>query len=237
MPADWKLQPKSAGCEGVRRDRYSVPNGDPAAINTLTALGEAEARCTRCPLYRNAIQVVPGEGPRKSPIMLVGEQPGDREDREGKPFVGPAGKLLDRALEDAGLDRDEIFMTNAVKHFKYLNRGKRRLHKRPNAGEIVQCRWWLDIERRIVKPRLTVALGGTAAYSLFGRAVTISKMRGCVHEMEDGRAVAVTVHPSALLRVRDANDRAERYGAFVADLKRCAAYVNSRSSARDCSAQ
>jgi DNA polymerase len=204
-----------------------VPDRDLPAISTLKALSRAEADCTRCPLYRDATQVVPGEGRAGSRIMLVGEQPGDREDLEGKPFVGPAGRLLDRALEDAGLDRDDLFVTNAVKHFKYAFRGKRRLHKRPNAGEIDQCRWWLDIERKIVKPRLTVALGATAARSLFGRAVSISKMRGRVHELENGSAVAVTAHPSALLRMRDSDGKADMYDAFVADLKRCAQYLKA----------
>lgn len=198
------------------------------AIDTLTALAAAEAGCTRCPLYRDATQVVPGEGPATSSIMVVGEQPGDREDVEGRPFVGPAGRLLDRAFEEAGLNRNELFVTNAVKHFKYLVRGKRRLHKRPNAGEIEQCRWWLDFEHRIVKPRLTMALGATAARSVFGRPVTIAKMRGHVHEVEDWGPAIVTVHPSALLRVRDDADRAGMYDAFVADLRYGARYANSR---------
>ena len=195
-------------------------------IGTLKALAAAEADCTRCPLYRAATQVVPGTGSARSSIMLVGEQPGDREDIEGRPFVGPAGRLLDRGLEDAEINRADVFVTNAVKHFKYTLRGKRRLHKRPNAGEIEQCRWWLDIERKIVKPRLTVALGATAARSLFGRTVTISKLRGRVHALDDGSAVSVTVHPSALLRVREDDDRTEMYHAFVADLKECARYAN-----------
>lgn len=195
-----------------------ISQAEPLKIETLEELAAGEANCTRCPLYRNATQVVPGEGLARSLVMLVGEQPGDREDIEGRPFVGPAGRLLDRALADAGLERDDLFVTNAVKHFKYQFRGKRRLHKRPNAGEIEQCRWWLDTERRIVRPRITVALGATAARSLFGRPVTISKMRGDVHELEDGSAVAVTVHPSAILRVRGEKARAEIYGGLVDDL-------------------
>lgn len=206
----------------MRKTAADATNDDTADITTLEALAAAEAACTRCPLYRDATQVVPGEGPARASIMLVGEQPGDREDIEGRPFVGPAGRMLDRALKDAGVDRDDVFVTNAVKHFKYLLRGKRRLHKRPNAGEIEQCRWWLDIERRIVKPRLTVALGATAARSLFGRVVTIAAMRGRVHELADGTAAAVTIHPSALLRVRDEGDRERLYRAFVADLARYA---------------
>ena len=131
-----------------------------AEITTLAALREAEAGCTRCPLYRDATQVVPGEGPSRAKVMFVGEQPGNDEDLAGRPFVGPAGRVLDRAIVEAGLDRTTIFVTNAVKHFKFEPRGKRRLHKRPNAYEIDRCRWWLDHERSIVKPELIVALGG-----------------------------------------------------------------------------
>jgi DNA polymerase len=146
-------------------------------IHSLTTLRDAEAACTRCPLYRNATQVVPGEGPKHAQVMLVGEQPGDQEDRQGHPFVGPAGRVLDRAIADAGIDRKEVFVTNAVKHFKFEPRGKRRLHKRPNAGEVDACRWWLDRERKIIKPRVIVALGATAARGLLGRTVTISSRR------------------------------------------------------------
>ena len=198
---------------------------DRPEIGTLAALAAAETSCTRCPLFRDATQVVPGEGSAKAAIMLVGEQPGDREDIEGHPFVGPAGRMLDRALEDAGIGRDDVFVTNAVKHFKYMLRGKRRLHKRPNAYEIDQCRWWLDIERKIVKPRLTVAMGATAVRSLFGRTVAISALRGRLHELEDGSAATVTIHPSAILRIREADDRAAMYRGFVDDLKRSARFA------------
>src|SRR6266508_6810932 len=148
------------------------------AINSLSELAKADNECTRCPLYKHATQAVPGEGRRSAHVMLVGEQPGNDEDLAGKPFVGPAGRVLDRALADAGFDRQEVFVTNAVKHFKFELRGKRRLHKRPNAYEIERCRWWLDLERAIVKPELVVALGATAARSLLNRTVTISKIRG-----------------------------------------------------------
>ena len=141
----------------------------PPAIKTLAHLRAAEAECTRCPLYKDATQVVPGEGPSHGKVMLVGEQPGDKEDLAGKPFVGPAGRILDQALEDAGIPREETFVTNAVKHFKFEMRGKRRLHKRPNAYEIERCRWWSDYEKAIVKPRIVVALGATAARSLMAR--------------------------------------------------------------------
>ncbi len=189
-----------------------------APITSLSALAAAEQACTRCPLYRNATQAVPGEGRRRARLMLVGEQPGDREDIAGRPFVGPAGKILDRALGEAGIDRGKVFVTNAVKHFKNEPRGKRRLHKRPNAREIEACHWWLDIERRIVKPQLVLALGATAARSILGRAVTIGRIRGRVQALADGSRVVVTIHPSALLRVRDEKDRAAMYRAFVDDL-------------------
>jgi uracil-DNA glycosylase family protein len=191
-------------------------------ITTLAGLREAEAACTRCPLYRNATQVVPGEGPAPAKVMFVGEQPGNDEDLSGKPFVGPAGRMLDRAIGEAGLDRTAIFVTNAVKHFKFEQRGKRRLHKRPNAYEIDRCRWWLDRERAIVKPDLLVALGATAARSLFGRPVAISKMRGEIVDREGGDRVLVTIHPSYLLRIDDERDKAVEYRRFVADLRVCA---------------
>src|SRR5262249_49913746 len=148
----------------------------------------------------NATQVVSGEGPTSAPLMLVGEQPGNDEDLAGKPFVGPAGRVLDRALMDAGLDRSQVFVTNAVKHFKFEQRGKRRLHKRPNAYEIERCRWWNDLERTLVKPQLVVALGATAARSLLDRTVSIASVRGRILQ-EDGMRIAVTIHPSYLLRI------------------------------------
>jgi uracil-DNA glycosylase family protein len=154
--------------------------------------------------------------------MLVGEQPGDQEDRAGKPFVGPAGRILDQALEAAGIPRNEAFVTNAVKHFKFEMRGKRRLHKRPNAYEIERCRWWFEQERAIVKPTAIVALGATAARSLFGRVVTITSMRGKAHRLADGTMGFVTIHPSFLLRIEDKADKEREYRNFVADLRRAA---------------
>ena len=198
-----------------------------AAIATLAELREAEAACTRCPLYRDATQVVPGEGPARAKIMLVGEQPGNDEDLAGRPFVGPAGRVLDRAIGEAGLDRAGIFITNAVKHFKFEPRGKRRLHKRPNAYEIERCRWWLDRERAIVRPELIVALGASAARSLFERPVVISKTRGEVIERADGARLLVTIHPSYLLRIEDARDKAAEYRRFVDDLRVCARVVRA----------
>jgi DNA polymerase len=161
--------------------------------------------------------------------MLVGEQPGDKEDLSGKPFVGPAGWLLDRALEDAGIARASAFVTNAVKHFKHEKRGKRRLHKRPDVYEIERCRWWLDLERAIVKPQVVVALGATAARSLFGRPMPIGRSRGRLLTLNDGAAAFVTVHPSALLRIEDEADKRREYGALVADLRMIARQLRDRT--------
>ncbi len=161
-----------------------------------------------------------GEGPSDARIMLVGEQPGDQEDLAGRPFVGPAGQMLDRALEEAGLDRTKVYVTNAVKHFKFEPRGKRRIHAKPDAGEIAACRFWLDLERREVKPAITVLLGASAARSVLGRAVTISRERGRPIPMEGNAQAFVTVHPSYLLRLPDAESKAREYAAFVADLRR-----------------
>lgn len=200
-------------------------------IRSLAALRLAEAQCTRCPLYKFATQVVPGEGAAHAGVMLVGEQPGDKEDLAGKPFVGPAGGILDKALDAAGIPRRHIFVTNAVKHFKYEQRGKRRLHKRPNANEIERCKWWNDFERRLVKPELVVALGATAARSLFGKVVTIASVRGRVTELPDGGRALVTVHPSALLRMPDEAARRREFKRFVDDLAVCAEYLKQRKAA------
>src|SRR5258707_173 len=194
----------------------------PPNIKTLTQLRAAEAECTRCPLYKDATQVVPGEGPGHARFMLVGAQPGDKEGLAGKPFVGPAGRMLDQALADAGIPRNETFVTNAVKHFKYEMRGKRRLHKRPNAYEIERCKWWNDFERAIVKPEVVVALGATAARSLTGRPVTVSGMRGTPVEMRDGARLVITIHPSALLRMDEDDAKADAYREFVKDLRMAA---------------
>ncbi len=191
-------------------------NAGPAA-KSLSELARLEAACRRCPLYQLATRVVPGEGPRRAFLMLVGEQPGDSEDRAGKPFVGPAGRVLDRALSDAGIARDKTFVTNAVKHFKNEERGKRRLHKRPNLYEIERCQWWLDLERGLVNPRVTVALGATAARSLTGKTVRISSQRGRQLTLPDGSTAFVTIHPSFLLRLRDEGVKEREYGRLVAD--------------------
>jgi len=188
--------------------------------SSLAGLARAEADCTRCPLYRNATHVVPGEGPREARLMMVGEQPGDREDLTGRPFVGPAGRLFDAALAKAGISRDALFVTNAVKHFKFEPRGKRRLHKRPNAGEIESCKWWLGQERKLVAPAVLMALGATAVRSLLGRPASISSLRGAPVPLEDGTAMIATVHPSYLLRIRDPDAQRRERAAFVADLRR-----------------
>jgi len=190
---------------------------------TLARLRDEAAHCTACPLYENATQTVFGEGPAKARLVLVGEQPGDREDLAGKPFVGPAGKLLDGALGDAGIDREAVYVTNAVKHFKFLPRGKRRIHSKPNAGEIKVCSGkWLSRELAVIAPGLVVALGATAAQALSGRGVTLSKLRGREVVWADGRRGLATVHPSYLLRIPDRAAKAAEYETFVADLKQAA---------------
>jgi uracil-DNA glycosylase len=186
----------------------------------LAALREEAAHCQRCPLWKPATQTVFGEGPADAKLLFIGEQPGDQEDLAGKPFVGPAGQLFDRALREAGVDRAATYVSNAVKHFKFEPRGKRRIHSKPNAGEIEACRWWIEQEREIVKPRVTVALGATAAHSMLGKSVTISKVRGDPIALPDGSEGWVTVHPSFLLRLPDEDRRAEEYARFVADLRR-----------------
>lgn len=195
------------------------------SIKSLKALRDAEEVCTRCPLYKHATQVVPGQGSARAHIMLVGEQPGDQEDKQGKPFVGPAGGVLAKALEDAGIDRDAVFVTNAVKHFKFEQRGKRRLHKRPNTYEIDRCHWWLDFERALVKPDIVVALGGTAVRSVLGRPMSINKIRGRVLTLQDGGRMLATIHPSYILRIEDEADKRAQYRKFVADLRACARQV------------
>ena len=190
---------------------------------SLRDLAAAEQGCTRCPLHRDATQAVPGEGPGDAALMLVGEQPGDKEDIAGKPFVGPAGRLLDQALAEAGIARDAVFITGAVKHFKHEIRGKRRLHKRPNNYEIERCKIWLDLERSLVKPSTIVALGVTAARGLTGHTLTIREVRGQAIDMADGTRLVVTIHPAALLRIGDESDRHAAYRDFFADLKFAAA--------------
>ena len=190
-----------------------------ATASSLKAVAREAASCTLCPLYRNATQTVFGEGPARATIMLVGEQPGDQEDLAGHPFVGPAGKLLDRAMAEAGLDRKKAYLTNAVKHFKNEPRGKKRLHKRPNRYEVEVCRVWLRQEISLVRPQLILALGVTAAVALAGRPVVLSRERGKVIEFADGQRGMVTSHPSSILRMPYRNARHAAFEALVKDLK------------------
>jgi uracil-DNA glycosylase len=185
---------------------------------TLAQMRREAAGCRRCPLYKNATQTVFGEGGAHAAIVFVGEQPGDQEDRQGKPFVGPAGKIFDRALAEAGIAREEAYVTNAVKHFKFEPRGKKRLHKRPDRSEIEACQWWLKAEIALIRPKLIVALGATAARALTGKALVIGKVRGKPVDLM-GHKGFVTVHPSYLLRVPDEAARRLEYRKFVADLR------------------
>ena len=185
---------------------------------------EAE-QCTRCPLYEHATQAVFGEGPEQAQVMFVGEQPGDQEDLAGKPFVGPAGKVFDAILDDAGVNRQKVYVTNAVKHFKFEPRGKRRIHSKPNAGEVQACRWWIGRELALIKPDLAVALGATAALSLLGKAIAVTKMRGQVIEREDGLKVFITIHPSFILRIREPEEKEAERARFLQDMKSIRALI------------
>jgi DNA polymerase len=188
-------------------------------MSRLDGLRADVQRCTNCELHQGATQAVFGEGLVKSEAMFVGEQPGDREDREGKPFVGPAGRMLDKALEQAGIDRALVYVTNAVKHFRYEQRGKRRIHQRPSAEHIRACRPWLDAELEVVRPRVLVCLGAVAVQALLGSKVKVTKDRGKPLESELAPVVLVTIHPSAILRERDEPALEQAFSGFVADLR------------------
>ena len=192
---------------------------------TVTKLRAAAATCTACHLYKNATQTVFGEGPPKAEVMLVGEQPGDKEDVAGEPFVGPAGKLLDRALDDAGIERRRVYVTNVVKHFKWEARGKRRIHKKPNLGEIRACKPWLESELAVVKPTVLVCLGATATQALLGSDFKVTQSRGQLVESDLAPFVTATIHPSSILRARDSETRATELSGLVADLKAVAALL------------
>lgn len=198
---------------------------DPKTLDDLNAAIAASK-----PLVPGAGHAVLGEGPVGASIALVGEQPGDQEDRQGRPFVGPAGQLLDRALSDAGLDRRRVYVTNAVKHFKFEQRGKRRIHQKPTAGEVKHYRWWLDRELKLVHPRLVVALGATAVLALAGRPLPIARFRGPADF--NGRAGFITMHPSYLLRMPERSARDEAYREFVRDLQRIGKLAATRTAAR-----
>ena len=197
---------------------------------TLTGVREAAEGCQACDLYRNATQTVFGEGPGKADVMLVGEQPGDAEDLAGHPFVGPAGKLLDRALTEAGIDRKVVYVTNVVKHFKWEPRGKRRIHEKPNSAEIAACRPWLETELALVRPRVLVCLGATAAQALLGRSFKVTQHRGTFVPSSLAPRVTATVHPSSILRAPDEESRRAEMRRFVADLGRVAAALSPESS-------
>jgi DNA polymerase len=201
----------------ARTAQAHVPSAHAPPPTTLAAVWAGVEACRRCDLWRCGNGVA-GEGPGQARLMLVGEQPGDQEEQARKPFVGPSGKVLDKALAEAGVPRAETFVTNAVKHFKHEPRGKRRLHKTPNPGEVTACRWWLDAERAIVRPRVIVALGATAALSVFGKTTPIGKFRQQAIQLPDQAQGVVTYHPSYLLRVPSAAAKAKAYAMFVEDL-------------------
>ncbi|HEY8527522.1 MAG TPA: UdgX family uracil-DNA binding protein [Acidimicrobiales bacterium] len=195
----------------------------------LAAVAVEAAACTRCELYRRATQTVFGEGPVPAPLLLVGEQPGDKEDTAGHPFVGPAGRVLDDGLEAAEIDREAVYVTKAVKHFKWEPRGKRRIHQRPDAREVAACRHWLDREVELVEPRVLVALGATALRPLFAGRQTVGGLRGAPHASRYGIPAVVTVHPSAIVRLREREERRAAFDAFVRDLRLAAAAADPDS--------
>jgi uracil-DNA glycosylase len=212
-----------AGYDTIVAEKLFETNGTAAPLvpdrPTLKKLREAAAECRACPLWKTGTQTVFGEGSPDSELVLVGEQPGDEEDLSGRPFVGPAGRLLDKALEEAGIDRKLAYVTNVVKHFKWQPRGKRRIHQKPNAAEVAACRPWLDAELALLKPKVLVCLGATAAQALLGRQFRVSKDRGVAVESDLAPVVMATVHPSAILR---SDDRERELELFVEDLRRVA---------------
>lgn len=197
---------------------------------SLRSLRSAAGGCRGCPLWKDATQTVFGEGPHSAELMLVGEQPGDQEDRKGKPFVGPAGRILAEALDEAGIERDDVYLTNAVKHFKWRAQGKRRLHQTPRVGEVEACRPWLEAEVDAVEPRAIVALGATAARALFGPSIKVTKDRGRRLETPLAPLATVTIHPSAVLRVRERDERRDALAAMVEDLGSVCAELRSGRS-------
>jgi DNA polymerase len=224
----WKNMPETALVPGLIAGAQARESGMIERARATTggnvaaswaALRDEAAACTRCPLHRDATQTVFGEGPLDAAMIAVGEQPGDQEDLAGRPFIGPAGQMFDRALGDAKIDRARVYVTNAVKHFKFEQRGKRRIHAKPNAGEIDACRWWIEQERALLRPRVTLLLGATAARSVLGRTVTIARERGHAIDLDGGGIGWLTVHPSYLLRLPDKDAAAQEYDRFVADLE------------------
>jgi len=204
-----------------------APAFEEHARGSLADMREAAAQCRRCELYREATQVVFGEGGKEAKVLLVGEQPGDREDELGRPFVGPAGRFLDVCLEEAGVDRQACYVTNAVKHFKFKRVGKRRIHQKPNTGEVRQCAWWLGGEIERMKPKLLVALGATATFALFARRYGVTADRGRIVETEGGLPVLITLHPSALLRSRGRPEAEQERARFVAELRKIKPFLTA----------
>lgn len=217
--AEAEMIERQAGTPSSRHVRHVEEVVPEVEVTSLAAAREAIDECRRCPLYEIATQAVFGEGPAHAEVMFVGEQPGEQEDLAGKPFVGPAGKVFDAAMAEAGVDRERAYVTNAVKHFKFVPRGKKRLHQRPNMGEVKACKFWLDLEREFVKPKLIVALGATAVASLAGSGTTLSSVRGKVTELADGTRMFAMVHPSYLLRMPDRAEAERERARFVADLR------------------
>jgi probable DNA metabolism protein len=214
-----------------KRTELPMKRSHSESADDIDTLREEASGCRACHLWKDATQTVFGEGPQAAQVMLVGEQPGDKEDLAGKPFVGPAGQMLDRALKEAGVDREKVYVTNAVKHFKFVPRGKIRLHQKPNTPEIKACRQWYERELKSIKPDLVVAMGATAAQSVFGKITPINKSRGRLIDLEDGTKALVTVHPSYLLRLPDEDARAREYERFVDDLKIVAAHMKKSARA------
>jgi uracil-DNA glycosylase len=220
----------NAATEPHKSQKRPEPSMKYETSGDIATLSEQAADCRACPLWKDATQTVFGEGPPHARIMLVGEQPGDKEDLAGKPFVGPAGQMLDRALQEAGIDRTKVYVTNAVKHFKFVPRGKIRLHQKPATPEIKACRQWYERELAAIKPALVVAMGATAAQSVFGKITPINKNRGQLIELEHGIKALVTVHPSYLLRLPDPDARAHEYQRFVDDLRIVAAMLKKHAA-------
>jgi DNA polymerase len=210
----------------ARTAQDALPGLDVAAGESVDELRAAAAGCKACPLWKTGTQTVFGEGPEEAEVMMVGEQPGDREDVQGRPFVGPAGALLDRALEEAGIDRNRVYVTNVVKHFKWRPRGKKRIHQKPNAEEIAACRPWLEGELAAVKPRVLVCLGATAAQALYGSKFRVSRERGHFVDSPLAPRATATVHPSSILRAPDDESRKLAMKELVRDLKVVAREVN-----------
>jgi uracil-DNA glycosylase family protein len=215
--------PKTAGEEEARSAAPFVPN-----TTNIGRLGTAAQKCKGCDLYKNATQAVFGEGPQQAHVMFVGEQPGDQEDLQGKPFVGPAGALLDKALADAGIPRNDVYVTNAVKHFKWEPRGKRRIHKKPRMSEIKACRPWLEAELRAVQPTVLVCLGASAAQAVLGSQFKLMQNRGQVQTSPLAERVVATIHPSAVLRAPDSEGRRQAYQMLVDDLTVVARMLGKR---------